>query len=88
MRGHELEGNPHPHGSSGYGGGRDHPDEAAALGARIAIVASIILGQLWALTVALDSWLGGEATPVYWLLLFQAASFGVSLLIWLASPRR
>ena len=36
-------------------GGRDHPDEAAALGARIAIVASIILGQLWALTVALDS---------------------------------
>ena len=69
-------------------GGRDHPDEAAALGARIAIVASIILGQLWALTVALDSWLGGEAAPVYWLLLFQAASFGVALLIWLASPRR
>jgi hypothetical protein len=88
MRANELKRDPRVRRSSGDRGGSDHPDEAAALGARIAIVASIILGQLWALTVALDLWLGGETSPVYWLLLFQASSFGVALLIWLASPRR
>ena len=88
MTGNERRRDPGAKDSSGGRGGSDHPDEAAALGARIAIVASIILGQLWALTVALDLWLGGETSPVYWLLLFQASSFGVALLIWLASPRR
>ena len=60
---------------------------AASLNARVAMVAVIIVCQLWALTAALDSWLGGEMDAVWWLLAFQAVAFVSSLLIWLASPR-
>ncbi len=66
---------------------RDHPDVAASLNARIAVVAVIIVCQLWALTAALDAWLGGATGPVWWLLGFQAVAFLSALLIWLSSPR-
>ena len=67
--------------------GRDHPDVAASLNARIALVAVIIVCQLWALTAALDAWLGGATGAVWWLLGFQGSAFLSALLIWLASPR-
>lgn len=67
--------------------GRDHPDVAASLNARVAVVAILIVCQLWALTAALDAWLGGATGAVWWLLAFQAVAFVSSLLIWLASPR-
>lgn len=67
--------------------GRDHPDVAAALDACVAVVALIIICQLWALTAALDAWLGGATGAVWWLLGFQGVAFISSLLIWLASPR-
>ncbi|HXF71053.1 MAG TPA: hypothetical protein VNO79_00395 [Actinomycetota bacterium] len=57
------------------------------LHARIAVVATVVLGQLWGLTVALDSWLRGEVRPVWWLLGFQALSFLVALTVWLTAPR-
>jgi hypothetical protein len=66
---------------------RDHPDVAASLNARIAVVALIILCQLWALTVALDAWLGGDTDAVWWLLGFQVLAFVSALLISRASPR-
>ena len=67
--------------------GRNHPDVAASLNARIALVAVIIVCQLWALTAALDAWLGGATGAVWWLLGFQSLAFLSALLIWLASPR-
>lgn len=67
--------------------GRDHPDVASSLNARVAIVAVIIVCQLWALTAALDAWLAGATGPVWWTLAFQGIAFLSSLLIWLASPR-
>lgn len=67
--------------------GRDHPDVAASLNARVAMVAVIVVCQLWALTAALDAWLAGATGPVWWLLAFQGMAFLSSLLIWLASPR-
>ena len=69
------------------GTSEDHPDIAASLHARIAIVAVIITCQLWALTAALDAWLGGATGAVWWLLGFQGLAFLSALLIWLASPR-
>ena len=57
------------------------------LHARIAIVATIVLGQLWGLTVALDAWLRGETGQVWWLLAFQALSFLIALIVWLTGPR-
>ncbi|HWO71667.1 MAG TPA: hypothetical protein VNP94_13105 [Actinomycetota bacterium] len=80
-------GGPRPTGPGpGAGWDRD-PWRAAALGARIAIVATVVLGQLWGLTVALDAWLRGEPGQVWWLLGFQALSFLVALGVWLTTPR-
>jgi hypothetical protein len=70
----------------GAGWDRD-PWHASMLHARIALVATIVLGQLWALTVALNAWFEGDMGQVWWLLGFQALSFGVALLLWLASRR-
>lgn len=55
--------------------------------AAIIIVATIVVGQLWALTVALDAWLGGDEVAARWIVLFQAASFTVALVVWRATPR-
>jgi hypothetical protein len=51
------------------------------------IVATIVVGQLWALTVALDAWLEGDEAAARWIVVFQAASFVVALLVWRATPR-
>lgn len=72
----------------GPGAGADaRPERSAILNARIAIVATIVVGQLWALTVALDAWFEGEIGQVWWLLGFQALSFVVAAVVWLSGPR-
>lgn len=55
------------------------------LNARIAIVATIVVGQLWALTVALNRYFSWE--PVGLLVGFQVLSFAAALAVWLAAPR-
>lgn len=65
----------------------DHPDVAAALGGRIAIVAVIVVTQLWALTAALEAWFEHDMTAVWWLIGYQVIAFGISLLIWTARPQ-
>jgi len=69
------------------GSARDHPDVAASLNARIAVVALIIVCQLWALTAALDAWLGGDTGAVWWLLGFQVLAFVSAVVISRAAPR-
>ena len=47
--------------STGPGAGAEQsPERAALLAGRIAITATIVVGQLWALTVALNAWLEGR----------------------------
>jgi hypothetical protein len=60
----------------------------AAGNAAIALVATIVVGQLWGLMVALDAWLGGDTRAVGWIVVFQAASFAVCLAVWLTTNRR
>jgi hypothetical protein len=75
-------------GSSGPGPGAGwdrEPWRAPMLHARIALVATVILGQLWGLTIALNAWLEGDTGQVWWLLAFEALSFVVALTVWLAS---
>jgi hypothetical protein len=55
------------------------------LHARIAIVATIVVGQLWGLTVALDRYF--EWRSVGWLVAFQVISFVLAVLVWLAAPK-
>jgi hypothetical protein len=72
----------------GPGAGVDRePDRASMLNARIAIVATIVVGQLWALVVALNAWLDHRMSQVLLLLGFQVLSFAVAVAVWLAAPR-
>jgi hypothetical protein len=72
----------------GLGAGADRePDRASMLNARIAIVATIVVGQLWGLVVALNAWLEHRTGQVLLLLGFQLLSFAVAVAVWLASPR-
>jgi hypothetical protein len=69
----------------GRGVERD-PERATMLAARIAIIATIVVGQLWGLTVALNSWQEGDAHSVVWLLVFEVVSFLIALGVWLIAP--
>jgi hypothetical protein len=68
-------------------GGDQNPERASMLAARTAIVATIVVGQLWALTVALNAWQEDRMGQVWLLLAFQALSFGLAVAVWLAEPR-
>lgn len=69
----------------GPGAGHDRdPERAAMLNARIAIVATIVVGQLWGLTVALNRYFEHESVAM--LVVFEALSFLVVLAVWLAAP--
>lgn len=48
-----------------------------ALVTRIIIVVTVVLGQLWALTAALEAHLSGHTTQAWWLALFSLVSFAV-----------
>ena len=58
----------------------------AVIVARIAIVATIVVGQLWALTIALDAYFQDEMVTVWWLLVFQGVSFLLAVAVWWISP--
>ena len=72
----------------GPGAGADRePDRASMLSARIAIVATIVVGQLWGLMVALNAWLDHRTGQVWLLLVFQVLSFAAAVAVWLAGLR-
>ena len=76
--------------SSGPGpaaGADREPDRASMLNARIALVATVVVGQLWGLMVALNAWLDHRTGQVLLLLGFQVLSFAVAAGVWLAAPR-
>ena len=50
-------------------------------------MATIVVGQLWGLMVALNAWLDHRTGQVVLLLGFQLLSFTVALAVWLAGPR-
>jgi hypothetical protein len=69
----------------GPGAGTDQdPDRTSMLSARIALAATIVVGQLWALTVMLDAWHEGDDGQVWLLLVFQVISFALAIVVWRA----
>ena len=72
----------------GLAAGADRePDRASMLNARIALVATVVVGQLWGLVVALNAWQDHRDGQVVLLLGFQLLSFAVAVAVWLAAPR-
>jgi hypothetical protein len=73
--------------STGPGpGSGGSPEPASMLTGRTALVATIVAGQLWALTVALNAWLEHDMTQVWLLLGFNVLSFALAVAVWLAAP--
>jgi hypothetical protein len=71
----------------GIGLDRD-PDRAATRNARILLVATIVVGQLWALTLVLDSWFRYDDGQMWLLVGFEALSFVVAVACaWVARQR-
>jgi hypothetical protein len=68
-------------------GAEREPDRASVLNARITIVATIVVGQLWGLMVALNAWLEHRGGQVVLLLGFQLLSFVAAVAVWQAAPR-
>lgn len=74
-----------PNTGPGPGAGHDRePERAAILHARIAITATIVVGQLWGLTAALNRYFEHESVAL--LVVFEAVSFLTVLAVWLAAP--
>ena len=84
-RQHVHDGGPGP----GPGTGIDRePERATILNARIALVALVVVGQLWALTLVLNSWFRYRDGQMWLLIGFEALSFAVALLFALTARRR
>jgi hypothetical protein len=69
-------------------GGEPEADRSAMLSARLTIVLSIVVGQLWALTIGVESWMDGHTGAAWWLAGFQVLSALVALVVWRAGDRR
>ncbi|GJF33516.1 hypothetical protein KNE206_62160 [Kitasatospora sp. NE20-6] len=69
-------------------GGEHEPERSAMLSARVVLAATVVIGQLWALTVATDAFMAGHTATAWWCTGFSALSFLVVLAVWLAVPRR
>jgi hypothetical protein len=73
----------------GPGTGVDRePERAAILNARIALVALVVVGQLWALTLVLNSWFRYRDGQMWLLVGFEALSFALALVFVLIGRRR
>lgn len=57
-----------------------------ALVTRIIIVVTVLLGQLWALTVALEAYLSDHRAEAWWLALFSIVSFAVAAALVFLEP--
>jgi len=71
----------------GPGAGLDrNPERTATILARSVVVATIVIGQLWGLTVALDAYFDERMARVFWVLGFEALSFLLALAVWMLAP--
>jgi hypothetical protein len=59
--------------------------EASTLNRRIALVAGVVMAELWALTAAMDAWAEGRSAVLGWILAFQAVSFLLAVSITMAT---
>ncbi|MGW5943390.1 hypothetical protein ACWIG3_18550 [Streptomyces celluloflavus] len=81
--------------TSGYGDPRVHstgpgpgagteqePERSAKLSGRLILAMSVVIGQLWALSIAVDAWMRGDTDSAWWCAGFLVLSFLVVLGLW------
>ncbi|GGZ49451.1 hypothetical protein [Streptomyces subrutilus] len=68
-------------------GGEQEPERSSKLNARIVLALSVVVGQLWALTVTVNVWMQGDTGTAWWGAGFLVLSFLVVLALWLLDPK-
>ncbi|MEU0402094.1 hypothetical protein ABZ318_18020 [Streptomyces sp. NPDC006197] len=72
------------HTGPGPGAGTEQePERSSKLSARLALALTVVIGQLWGLTVVVDEWMAGGTGTAWWGAGFLVLSF---LGLWLIDP--
>ncbi|MET9916865.1 hypothetical protein ABZZ04_07230 [Streptomyces sp. NPDC006435] len=75
------------HTGPGPGAGTDQePERSSKLTARLVLAMTVVVGQLWGLTVTIDAWMEGDTGTAWWGAGFLCLSFLVVLGLWLLDP--
>ncbi|MFD9500415.1 hypothetical protein [Streptomyces sp. NPDC060035] len=76
------------HTGPGPGAGTDQePERSSKLTARLVLAMTVVVGQLWGLTVVIDEWMEGNTGTAWWGAGFLGLSFLVVLGLWLLDPK-
>lgn len=76
------------HTGPGPGAGTEQePERSSKLNARLALALTVVVGQLWALTVTVNEWMEGNIGTAWWGAGFSVLSFLVVIGLWLLDPK-
>ncbi|MEU6620650.1 hypothetical protein ABZ926_07660 [Streptomyces litmocidini] len=76
------------HTGPGPGAGTEQePERSSKLSARLALALTVVIGQLWGLTIVVDEWMAGDTGTAWWGAGFLVLSFLVVLGLWLIDPK-
>lgn len=76
------------HTGPGPGGGTEQePERSSKLSARLALALTVVIGQLWGLTIVVDEWMAGDTGTAWWGAGFLVLSFLVVLGLWMIDPK-
>ncbi|MFD7260549.1 hypothetical protein [Streptomyces sp. NPDC059874] len=68
-------------------GTEQEPERSSKLNARLALALTVVIGQLWALTVTVNEWMKGNTGTAWWGAGFLILSFLVVIGLWLLDPK-
>ncbi len=75
------------HTGPGPGAGTEQePERSSKLSARLALALTVVIGQLWGLTIVVDEWMAGDTGTAWWGAGFLVLSFLVVLGLWAVDP--
>ncbi|MFJ2787471.1 MULTISPECIES: hypothetical protein [unclassified Streptomyces] len=67
-------------------GTEQEPERSSKLSARLALALTVVVGQLWGLTIVVDEWMTGDTGTAWWGAGFLVLSFLVVLGLWFLDP--
>ncbi|MCB8906363.1 MULTISPECIES: DUF6755 family protein [unclassified Streptomyces] len=76
------------HTGPGPGAGTEQePERSSKLTARLTLALTVVIGQLWGLTIVVDEWMAGDTGTAWWGAGFLCLSFLVVFGLWLIDPK-